>query len=83
MSKVRVHWQIKALLPVAFVLVVGLLLFTVATVTIEGPERHLVIMLAVDGAVIVCGVSIGVVAYLIQGPMVELQEKVALSAKAT
>ncbi len=77
-SKVRVHWQIKALLPVAFVLVVGLLLFTVATVTIEGPERHLVIMLAVDGAVIVCGVSIGVVAYLIQGPMVELQEKVAL-----
>ena len=78
MEKVRVNWQIKALLPIVFVLVVGLLLFTVATVTIQGPERHLVLMLAVDGAVIICGVSIGAVAYLIQGPMVELQEKVAL-----
>jgi len=77
-EKVRVNWQIKALLPIVFVLVVGLLLFTVATVTIQGPERHLVLMLAVDGAVIICGVSIGAVAYLIQGPMVELQEKVAL-----
>jgi signal transduction histidine kinase len=35
-------------------------------------------MLAVDGAVIICGVSIGAVAYLIQGPMLELQKKVAL-----
>ena len=78
MEKVRVNWQIKALLPIVFVLLVGLLLFTAATVTLQGPERHIVLMLAVDGAVIICGVSIGAVAYLIQGPMVELQEKVAL-----
>ena len=78
MEKVRVNWQLKALLPVVFVLLVGLLLFAAATVTVQSPERHLVLMLAVDGAVIICGVSIGVVAYLIQGPMVELQEKVAL-----
>jgi len=77
-DKVRVNWQLKALLPVVFVLLVGLLLFTAATVTVQGPERHLVLMLAVDGAVIICGVSIGAVAYLIHRPMVELQEKVAL-----
>jgi len=77
-DRVRVNWQIKALLPVVFVLLVGLLLFTVATMSVESPERHIVLMLAVDGAVIICGVSIGAVAYLIHGPMVELQEKVAL-----
>lgn len=78
MQRVRVVWQIKALLPVVFVLLVGLVLFTAATVTIQAPERHMVLMLAVDGAVIICGVSIGAVAYLIQGPMLELQKKVAL-----
>ena len=35
-------------------------------------------MLAGAGAVVICGVSIGVLAYLIQRPMLELQEKVAL-----
>ncbi|MGD0891763.1 MAG: ATP-binding protein [Terracidiphilus sp.] len=78
MEQVRVYWQLKALLPIVFVLGVGLLLFTVATLTLQGPERHLVLMLAVDGAVIICGVSIGVVAYLVHGPMVELQKKVRL-----
>ena len=29
--KVRVNWQIKAILPVVFVLLAGLLLFTIAT----------------------------------------------------
>jgi len=77
-DRVRVNWQIKALLPVVFVLLVGLLLFTVATMSVESPERHIVLMLAVDGAVIICGVSIGALAYLIHGPMVELQKKVAL-----
>jgi signal transduction histidine kinase len=76
--QVRVNWQIKAILPVVFVLLAGLLLFTVATVSIGGPERHAVIMLAGAGAVVICGVSIGVLAYLIQRPMLELQEKMAL-----
>ncbi len=78
MHQVRVNWQIKAILPVVFVLLAGLLLFTVATVSIGGPERHAVIMLAGAGAVVICGVSIGVLAYLIQRPMLELQEKMAL-----
>ncbi len=78
MHNVRVNWQIKAILPVVFVLLAGLLLFTAATVSLGGPERHTVLLLAGAGAVIICGVSIGVLAYLIQRPMLELQEKVAL-----
>lgn len=78
MDAVRVNWQLKALLPVVFVLLVGLLLFTAATVSFRDPERHAVLFVAGAGAVIICAVSIGVLAYLIHKPMVELQEKVAL-----
>ena len=78
MNAVRVHWQLKALLPVVFALLVGLLLFILATASLQNPERHVVLMVAGTGAVVICGVSIGVLAYLIQRPMVELQEKVAL-----
>lgn len=76
--QVRVNWQIKAILPVVFVLLAGLLLFTIATVSLGGRERHAVLMVAGTGAVIICGVLIAVLAYLIHLPMVELQEKVAL-----
>ena len=78
MDRVRVNWQLKALLPVVLVLLAGLLLFTVATVSFRDPERHAVLIVAGVGAVIICAVSIGALAYLIQRPMVELQEKVAL-----
>ena len=78
MDAVRVNWQLKALLPVVFVLLAGLLFFTVATVSFRDPERHAILMLAGAGAVLICGVSIVALAYLIQRPMVELQEKVAL-----
>jgi len=75
---VRVNWQIKAILPVVFVLLAGLLIFTVATVTLRDNDRDALLLLAGAGAVIVCGVSISVLAYLIQRPMVELQEKMAI-----
>jgi signal transduction histidine kinase len=64
-------------LPVAFVLVNGLLLFLVATVSLRDPERHAVLILAGGGAVAICAVVILALAYLIQRPMVELQEKIA------
>ena len=76
LSSVRVNWQIKALLPVVFVLLAGLLLFIAATVSFRDPERHAVLMVAGVGAVVICGVSIGALAYFIQRPMVELQEKI-------
>jgi signal transduction histidine kinase len=75
---VRVNWQLKALLPVVIALLAGLLLFTLATVSFRDPERHAVLIVAGVGAVIVCAVSIGALAYLVQRPMVELQEKFTL-----
>ena len=78
MRNVRVNWQIKAILPVVFVLLAGLLLFTIATITLRETDRDALLLLAGAGAVIVCGVSISVLAYLIQRPMVELQQKIGI-----
>jgi len=76
-SRVRVSWELKAVLPVAFVLVNGLLLFLVATISLRDPERHAVLILACGGAVAICAVVILALAYLIQRPVVELQEKIS------
>jgi hypothetical protein len=78
LSSVRVNWQLKAILPVVFVLLAGLLLFILATLSFRDPERHAVLIVAGAGAVAICGVSIGALAYFIHRPMVELQEKIAL-----
>ena len=75
-GSVRVNWQLKAILPVGFVLLAGLLLFTLATLSLRDPERHAVLIVAGAGAVVICAVSMFVLAYLIQRPMVELQEKI-------
>src|SRR5579864_4149441 len=77
LSSVRVNWQLKAMLPVGFVLLAGLLLFVLATVSLRDPERHAVLIVAGAGAVVICAVLIAVLAYVIQRPMVELQEKIA------
>ena len=77
MEPVRVNWQLKAILPVVLVLLAGLVLFTGVTLSLGGPDRHRVLIVAAAGAVVICGVSIGVLAYLIHRPMVELQEKMA------
>lgn len=76
-SSLRVNWQLKAILPIAFVLLAGLLLFTLATVSLRDPDRHIVLIVAGAGAVAICAVSMLVLAYLIQRPMVEMQEKIA------
>jgi signal transduction histidine kinase len=78
LSSMRVNWQIKAILPIGLVLLAGLLLFTLATVSLRDPERHAVMIVAGAGAVAICAVCIFVLAYLIQRPMVELQEKMGL-----
>ena len=78
MHAVRVNWQIKAILPVVLVLLAGLVMFHLATITLRDPDRDALLLLAGSGAVIICGVSIGVLAYLIHRPMVELQEKMTI-----
>jgi two-component system NtrC family sensor kinase len=83
MSSVRVNWQIKAILPIGFVLVAGLLLFTLATVSLRDPERHAVLIVAGAGAVAICAVAMLALAYLIQRPMVELQKKMDQVSEGT
>jgi hypothetical protein len=70
------NWQLKAILPVGFVLLAGLILFTLATVSLRDPDRHAVLIVAGAGAVAICAVSMFMLAYLVQRPMVELQEKI-------
>ncbi len=38
----RINWEIKALVPIAFVLLGGMLLFLLATLSWRDPERHMV-----------------------------------------
>ncbi len=75
-SSVRFNWQLKAILPVVFVLLVGLVMFVLATVSFRDPERHAVLIVAGAGAIAICAASIGALAFFIQRPMVELQEKI-------
>src|SRR3954451_7903542 len=73
----RINWEIKALVPIACVLLGGMLLFLLATISWRDPERHLVLLLAGAGAVAICGALLVVLTYTVQRPMVELQQKIA------
>jgi len=75
MSSMRVNWQLKALWPVAVVLLNGMLLFLLATLSLQDTERHRLLMIAGSGAVAICGVIIVVLVTTIQKPVVELQEQ--------
>jgi signal transduction histidine kinase len=72
----RVNWQLKAILPVAFVLLNGLLLFMLATVSWRDTERHTILYVAGAGAVAICAALLFVLTLFVQRPMVELQEKI-------
>lgn len=73
----RINWEIKALVPIACVLLGGMLLFLLATLSWRDPERHIVLLVAGAGAVAICGVLLVVLTYTVQRPMVELQQKIA------
>ncbi|HEX8815040.1 MAG TPA: ATP-binding protein [Terriglobales bacterium] len=74
---VRINWQIKAVMPIVFVLLNGMLLFTVATLSWQNHERHTILYVAAAGAVAICGAFLLVLTHTIQRPMVEMQEKIA------
>ncbi len=76
LNPVRINWQLKTLLPVAFVLLNGLLLFMIATVSLQNPQKHEVLVVAGTGAVVICAVLILALAFVIGRPMIELQEKI-------
>src|SRR5579862_1576993 len=73
----RINWEIKALVPIACVLLGGMLLFLLATLSWRDPERHIVLLVAGAGAVAICGALLVVLTYTVQRPMVELQQKIA------
>ena len=72
----RINWEIKALVPIACVLLGGMLLFLLATFSWRDPERHAVLLVAGTGAIAICGALLVVLTYQIQRPLVELQEKI-------
>ncbi|MFZ0807150.1 MAG: ATP-binding protein [Candidatus Sulfotelmatobacter sp.] len=73
----RITWEIKALLPIACLLLGGMLLFLLATLSWRDPERHTVLLVAGAGAVAICGALLVVLTSMVQRPMVELQQKIA------
>jgi len=72
-----INWEIKALVPIACVLLGGMLLFLLATLSWRDPERHIVLLVAGAGAVAICGALLVVLTYTVQRPMVELQQKIS------
>ena len=77
LSWLRIHWEIKALVPIACVLLGGMMLFLLATLSWRDPERHIVLLVAGAGAVAICGALLVVLTYTVQRPMVELQKKIS------
>jgi signal transduction histidine kinase len=73
----RINWEIKALVPIACVLLGGMLLFLLATISWRDPERHVVLLVAGAGAIAICGALLVVLTYTVQRPMIELQQKIS------
>lgn len=76
--KRHINWALKAILPIAAVLLNGLLLFILVSLSLAAGERHIVITVASAGAVVICAAVIVVFAVSVRRPMIELQEKIAL-----
>ncbi len=72
----HLNWQLRALLPVLAVLLNGLLLFILATLSLETGERRTVLLVATIGAIAICGVLVLTLSIVFSRPMVELQEKI-------
>ena len=75
--KRHINWTLKAVLPIAAVLLNGLLLFMLVSSSLESDQRNGVIAVAAGGAFVVCVAVIMVLAVQIRRPMLELQDKIA------
>lgn len=73
----RLNWQVKAILPVAVVLIGGVFIFVWESFAPAGPEAPHIITIAAAGGVVICGVMLAVLAVLVQRPLLELQQKIA------
>jgi len=75
--KRHMNWALKAVLPVAAVLLNGLLLFVLVSLSLAEGERHVIITVAAAGALLICVAVIMVLAVSVRRPMLELQDKIA------
>jgi signal transduction histidine kinase len=75
--KRHINWALKAALPIAAVLLNGLLLFVLVSLSLAEGERHVVITVAAAGAFLICAAVIMVLAVSVRRPMLELQDKIA------
>jgi signal transduction histidine kinase len=75
--KRRINWALKAVLPIAAVLLNGLLLFLLVSSSLAPGPRNDVIAVAAGGAFVICIAVIMVLAVQVRRPMMELQEKFA------
>jgi signal transduction histidine kinase len=75
--KRRINWALKAVLPIAAVLLNGLLLFMLVSSSLDPEPRNGVIAVAAGGAFVICVAVLMVLAVQVRRPMIELQEKFA------
>ncbi len=73
----HINWALKAVLPIAAVLLNGLLLFMLVASSLAQGPRNDVIAVAAAGAIVICVAVLMVLAVMVRRPMVELQEKFA------
>ena len=77
LRKRRINWALKAVLPIAAVLLNGLLLFMLVSSSLAVGPRNDVIAVAAGGAFVICVAVLMVLAVQVRRPMIELQEKFA------
>ena len=77
LAQIRINWRLKAILPVAVVLLAGVLAFVWLTFSFELQERQKVMLVAAGGALAICVVMLVILAVLIQRPLVELRQKIS------
>ncbi len=75
--RVWINWQFKVLVPVTGVLVMGVLVFALTTLDLHTDQRQKVLLVATGGGLVICAVTLLVLAVLIQWPLAELQAKIA------
>jgi len=75
--KRHINWALKAVIPIAAILLNGLLLFILVSASLTSGEGHVVITIATAGAFLICAAVIMVLAVSVRRPMLELQDKIA------
>jgi len=86
---VSLRWQLKAVIPVVAVLLLGLVAFQFVVLSLNVPKGHWILIVAASGAVLICGVLLTVLVVLIEHPLNELKETIErirredLSARVT